>query len=157
MLNVQLNKSSFTSQSAKQHVFVLAKFFEDPFKYLAQGFLEFNILQGKTDFIQQSINQQTLDMKDITLEKCMDHDLNLLSQISFLDKKQISKNLFFKQLSYAKFNPPQKQQLMQGDLFYLKLVTNEGKEVFITVNKKGCFTNKSTEDKFDSQINSQVY
>lgn len=42
------------------------------------------------------------------MEKCLDHDLNLLSQISFLDKKTINKNLFFKEFSYAKYNPPQR-------------------------------------------------
>lgn len=43
---------------------------------------------------------------------------------------------------------------MQGDLFYLKLVTNEGKEAFITINKFGCYINKSTNEKFDSNSNS---
>ena len=36
----------------------------------------------------------------------------------------------------------------------MKLITNEGKDVYITVNKNGCYTNKSTEDKFDAGINS---
>ena len=40
------------------------------------------------------------------MEKCLDHDLNLLPQISFFSKKNINKNLFFKELSYAKYNPP---------------------------------------------------
>eukprot|EP01127_Copromyxa_protea_P005232 TRINITY_DN1513_c2_g1_i1.p1 TRINITY_DN1513_c2_g1~~TRINITY_DN1513_c2_g1_i1.p1 ORF type:complete len:1243 (-),score=410.37 TRINITY_DN1513_c2_g1_i1:1503-5231(-) len=54
-----------------------------------------------------------------------------------------------KQLNYSGWNPPRGNRKLQGDLFYLDVVTLEGESVVVTAWSNGFFVNSSKNGNFD--------
>lgn len=146
-IEIFIKKDIFDQRRAEEHVLSLVEFFEFPEKYLYDNFMEFNILIGRTEYLQN----QNLDYKiknDFNINDLVSSDLESFSKITFLDKKD-NKDLFFKQFFFSIFNPPSNKAKINGDLLYLELITKEDKKYNITININGCFVNNSKGNAFN--------
>lgn len=54
-LKISLVLEGFNDRTARQHIMNIAEFFENPKHFIYQGFLEFNTLLGKNDYIQKAL------------------------------------------------------------------------------------------------------
>ena len=140
-IEILIKQDIFDQRRAEEHVLSLVEFFEFPEKYLYDNFMEFNILIGRTEYLQNQ-NKDYNIKNDFNIDDLINSNLESFSKISFLEEKK-NEDLFFKQFFYSKFNPPSNKAKINGDLLYLEIVTKEDKKFNITINKNGCFLNNS--------------
>ena len=155
-LVVDIAFEPFNARTAEKHVFQCAEFFLKPAKFLSDGFIEFNTLVGKTEFIQQMIDGQRQEVRLFPCEQALASDLRLLESLSFLPQPA-SEALFFKQLAFSRYNPPAGPLRLQDEFFYLDLCTKEGQYFCLTVARKGLFANESTEAAFSDRPRSRAF
>lgn len=146
----------FNPRTAEVHIYQSALFFLKPEKYLSEGFLEFNLVQGKTDFLQSLVEQQTFKGHTLPFQEYVSNDLHVLKQLSFLDKEK-NDNGFFQILRFSKNNPISNVQKTSGDFFMLDLVTLEGASFCLTVGKGGVYVNSLSETQGDYKYCSSIF
>ena len=155
-LTFELQPDFFTNQTAQRHVNQAAEFFLAPEYFLNEGMMEFNILLGKTDFIQNMINRQDTIPINIVLDDVIGNKVSKLSQTSFLKIEQ-PVGQFFVSLSYSRFNPPCNHMSIQEDFFYLDFLAKEKRFFCVSASKKGFYVNESTETCFSPKPASSSY
>ncbi len=93
-IDIQISFDSFNQKTAREHVINISHFFEDPESFLNEGFLDFNMYIGRTDYITKvTMNQQLPDLKTDD-QAFLDNDLKLFSEFSFLEQQK-KDDLFF--------------------------------------------------------------
>lgn len=155
-MTFDLHLDFLTTQLAERQVHQCADFFMHPEYFLNEGFIDFNILLGKSDFLQNMINKQEMISVEVGLEDIIENNIQKLAKLTFL-KSESQSSRFFNSLCYSRFNPASSWMVLQEDFFYLDLITKEGKYYCISANKKGFFTNDSTETNFNQKTNSPHY
>lgn len=151
-----LQPDHFTNQTAEKHINQCAEFFLHPEFFLNEGFLEFNIMLGKTDFIHNMVSKQELACPEVTFSDITANNLQKLSKVTFL-KEESSEFKFFKSLAYSRFNPISNYMTIYNDFFYLDFLSKEGEFVCISVGKQGCYANESSELLFNPKARSNSY
>lgn len=134
----------FNQRTAENHIFNCCNFFLHPEKFFNDAMIEFNLAQGKHEFVNDLIEAQEFVGHTLPLADYFSADLQILKQSSFLQKDN-SENMFFEYLRHSHLNPPGNLELVYGELFYLDLLTIEGKALVLTVSKNGIFVNNHVE------------
>ena len=153
---LDLQPDVFTNLTAERHVSQCAEFFLQPEYFLNEGFLDFNFMLGKSEFVHSMIAKQEVVLPEVTLADISSRNPQSLHRVSFL-KSECADFKFFKSMGFSRFSPVASSLSANSDFLYLDVVTKEGEYLCVAVSAHGCYANESTELEFGPKPKSELH
>ena len=155
-LTVELRLAPLVSQTARLGVASCCNFFLEPLQYLNDGFIEFNTLIGRIDYLKNIEEEQELLIESPSSFSSLSMTMPQLDQFTLDPSQNNHIDLqFFTQLSLSKYTP-----IISKDpscFLLLDFTSLEGQFFCLKVEERGFCVLKATESHFNDSHNSVFY